>query len=252
MNNETRLLPVVKIPVTRHNLLAMVTILFVFVGISLLLWLERDTEVRMVIHHNPVYENPFALAFWRWITRYGMSVICLIYAAVIFFFIKKKIPNPVQPVFLSVVFSFVMAGIAGDLIKEAIQRSRPAAELLGQLAIPFIPGSMSLPSGHGTKCMALVLPFLFFAPHKTRAIRLVRVILLVVALLVMYSRIALQFHYISDLTASVAVALVFTPIAAWLANGIYALKKMNETQLVVMNKRLIGVYIGLAIIIPFI
>ena len=73
--------------------------------------------------------------------------------------------------------------------------------------------------------------------------------LLLLAMLVCYSRIALQKHYLSDILAGVGTALFFLLIVVWVVNYFYRLQKMDEKKLYLMNKRLRFVFLGLAVVL---
>jgi membrane-associated phospholipid phosphatase len=68
-------------------------------------------------------------------------------------------------------------------------------------------------------------------------------------LLVSYSRIALQRHYLSDVLGGIAVALFFTMIMVFIINKIFHTIKMDEDKQMMMNKRLQFIYLALAVVL---
>jgi membrane-associated phospholipid phosphatase len=69
------------------------------------------------------------------------------------------------------------------------------------------------------------------------------------ALLVCYSRITLQVHFLSDVLAGIGTALFFMPIAVWITNSIYKKRKIDDRKLTLLTQKLIYVFIGLTIIL---
>jgi membrane-associated phospholipid phosphatase len=65
--------------------------------------------------------------------------------------------------------------------------------------------------------------------------------------LVCYSRIALQRHYLSDVLGGIGIALLFVLIGNWFTNRFYARMKVDQARLVMMTKRLGFVFFVLAV-----
>jgi membrane-associated phospholipid phosphatase len=110
-------------------------------------------------------------------------------------------------------------------------------------------GSPSFPSGHATKSLALVLPFLLLTPSKTVSSRLIKGLLALAALGVCYSRLFLGVHYLSDVVRALATALTALPVAVLLANKI--LGRMSQTQLATALRVWTAVLAALALGLPF-
>jgi len=117
------------------------------------------------------------------------------------------------------------------LLKEVFDKARPAVELAGQIAQTHVSDSSAFPSGHATKSMALALPYVLLISRSYRLNRIFRLIVFSIAILVCYSRIVLQAHYLSDVLAGIGTALVFIPVAVLLSNKIYKVKKADEKDL---------------------
>lgn len=208
---------------------------------------QQVLDDRIVIFHNFIYKNDVYLSVFQFISAYGMSFIALIYAGVAFLSGKSKSWKEYRPLLMLIIFSFAFGSITGDLLKEVIRRARPAVALAGQIANTFVNGSFSLPSGHATKSLALALPFVIAASGKDLKTRLLKILLLASALLVAYSRIALQRHYLSDILAALGVALVFVPVANWVANWQFQKLGMDTEKLARLPNRLGLVFIFLAV-----
>jgi len=114
-----------------------------------------------------------------------------------------------------------------DFLKEIIDKARPVITLSGQIAIRNINETPAFPSGHATKSMALALPFLLFASQKNSITIIVKILVFTTALLVWYSRIALQAHFLSDVLAGIGTALFFPPFSILFVNFSFIRKKVN-------------------------
>lgn len=208
---------------------------------------QQALDDRIVIFHNFIYKNDIYLNVFQFISAYGMSFIALIYAGVAFLSIKSENWEKYRPLMLLVILSFAFGSITGDLLKEVIGRVRPSVALAGQIGNSVISGSFAFPSGHATKSLALALPFVIAASGKEMRTWLLKILLLASALLVAYSRIALQRHYLSDVLAALGVALVFVLVANWFVNWQYQKRGMDTNKLARLSNRLGVVFIFLAV-----
>ena len=100
--------------------------------------------------------------------------------------------------------------------------------------------------------MALALPFLLFATRKNIITIIFKILVFTAALLVCYSRIALQAHFLSDVLAGIGTALFFIPFSILFVNFNFRRNKINVDKLNLMSKRFIFLFTGLAIILYFI
>jgi undecaprenyl-diphosphatase len=179
-----------------------------------------------------------------------MSVIVFIYTLYLALSLKFTKLKKSRQVFLLIIFSFAVAGISGDILKEIFNRTRPFQEYANQLSFLSRPGSPSLPSGHATKSVALALPFIFYAGYKGRFHTLVKGILLFVALMVCFSRIFLGAHYLSDVLSGIGWAFVCLPVSGMASNLI--LRKMTHQKFERAAKIWILVYLGFMIYLIFV
>ena len=216
---------------------------------AVILWQNQDLDNRIVISHNFIYENDLYLNTFQIISRYGMGFIAVVFGILALLTFKFEKLAPARPLFLLILFTFAFGSISGDLLKLIINRARPIAELAGQIASTAPANSPAFPSGHATKSMTLALPFLLVAASKDFITKLVKILTLSTAVLVCYSRIALQRHYLSDVLAGFGVALLFVVITNWIANRFYEKRKIDQAMLATITKRLGFVFFGLAVLL---
>ena len=220
--------------------------------ISIILWKQQNIDHNIVIAQNIIYNNLLYLKFFKFISHYGMGIISILYSLLIFLSYKKKELKQNKKLFLFIIFSFALGSIAGDLLKEIIDRARPVIELSGKIILKEVSDTSSFPSGHATKSMALALPFIILALNNNTTNKIFKFIIILLATLVCYSRIALQKHYLSDVLAGIAVALFFVFVTVWIANNTYKRRNMDENKLSVLNKKLGLIFLGLAVVLSFI
>jgi membrane-associated phospholipid phosphatase len=179
-----------------------------------------------------------------------MSVIVFIYTLYLALSLKFTGLKKSRRVFLLIIFSFAVAGISGDILKEIFHRTRPYLEYANQISFLSRPGSPSLPSGHATKSVSLVLPFFFYAEYKGCFHTLIKCILAFTALMVCFSRIFLGAHYFSDVLAGIGWAFISLPASVSLSNLI--LRRMSPQRFERAAKIWILVYLGFMIYLIFV
>jgi len=195
----------------KQNILMPLIFSMVFFAIALVYWFVPGLEKNILVAHNPVYHNSFLFGFFTVITDAGIPIILSIYSVLIYLELRNGGEN--IRLFLVILFSLFIAGAAGDILKLFVGRQRPVIELAGLIerVKPF--KTLSFPSGHTTKAMALVLPFLILPTVRIKFLNPIRIVVLLTGILVAYSRIALQAHFPSDVMGGIAMAILFLPVA---------------------------------------
>jgi len=219
--------------------------------LALLMWLEGDFDRRFLLAHNRLRDNPAVVAFASALSRFGMSAICLVVLACIAASIRAPAFREARPVLLVVLFSFSAATLAATLLKVPLGRARPIVDLAGQLNVTGGHDSASFPSGHAAQSLALALPFVLIVAGRTVGVRLARFAMLLIAVLVCYSRIVKGAHYLSDVLAGAGLALACLPLAVAAANAIYARNKVTPEKLNTVVMRISTVLLALALALPF-
>jgi membrane-associated phospholipid phosphatase len=185
-----------------------------------LLWAQGDIDRLILVGHDSLRANDSAAGVFKSISGYGMSFIVLVVLGYLVLAMRFKEIKGTHRVYLLIILSYGIGGITGDVLKEVFDRPRPFVTYADQITALSHPPTPSLPSGHATKSMALALPFVIFVANERWWSRLMRGLVLLVALAVGYARIALGAHYLSDVLAGIGVAIACLPLAVWAANRI--------------------------------
>jgi len=203
--------------------------------LAVTLWTQGTIDQHVVIAHNSLYEHNVISGVFQFFSKYGMALITAVYILNLLLSYKIEELKSSYPLYILILLSFGIGGIAGDLLKEVFDKARPALELSGQIARTHISDSSAFPSGHATKSMALALPYFLLISGNHRLNTVFRFTVLGIAIVVCYSRILLQAHFVSDVLAGAGTAIVFLPVAVFLSNKIYKLGKVNKETL---NRRI--------------
>jgi len=230
MKNSTDFEDPIKIEISRTGTITLFTSCMLFYVAAIILWKQNVIDSDIVIYFNFVYEHEGYLRLVKTLSQYG----------------KHE-----RPLFFLILISFALSTIGGDLLKELIDKARPGIALAGQVAIKSVHETPAFPSGHATKCMALALPFVLMASGKSNIINIVKIVALIAASLVCYSRIAQQAHFLSDVLAGIGTALFFIPIAVWVTNKLYKKRELDEHQLSMLSQKIMLIFIGLTVILCF-
>ena len=103
------------------------------------------------------------------------------------------------------------------LLKHLFNRKRPAIPLLDQAA------GLSFPSGHALMSVTFygLLIYLIFKTYRDRDWKWVPIVFLMVLILVIgFSRIYLRVHYASDVLAGYCIGFLWLVFAIWILNNI--------------------------------
>ena len=190
---------------------------------GLLLWAQQSSGASLdqaaLLFYDPLrHTHSRLVGAARWLTSYGMPSITLVY--VVLLLLGSRFRRFALPagLYLLVIFSLGLSGIGGDLLKEVLARPRPMVAYAGEVLALSQGATPALPSGHATKSLALALPLLVLARGPSLFQRLVKVLVLIMALGVGFSRVVLGAHYVSDVLAGMGTALAGLPLALFFAN----------------------------------
>ena len=130
-------------------------------SIAIFLWFQVEIDETILFILNNSNFSTKIVVLNKFFSRYGMPIIVFTYFCYLIFSLKSnKIKNG-RPIFLLILFSFAIAGITGDILKEIFNRARPIIEYSNEISFLTNSKTPSLPSGHATKSVAFVIPFLF-------------------------------------------------------------------------------------------
>ena len=225
----------IRINLTRKMYLYIAISSLVLWILAVTLWIQGDIDQNIIIAHNSLYEHNVISGVFQFFSRYGMALITTVYIMNLLLSYKIDELKSSYPLYILILLSFGLGGIAGVLLKEVFDKARPAVELAGQIARTHISDSSAFPSGHATKSMALALPCFLLISGNHCLNTVFRFTVLGIAIVVCYSRIILQAHFVSDVLAGAGTAIVFLPVAVFLSNKIYKLGKVNKE---ILNRRI--------------
>lgn len=218
----------VPVPDTRKIWIICGVIGIVFWIIALALWAQGGIDKAVLFYFDPmrVIKAPIVVVS-KWLSSYGMAAVTIIY--VLYLLISKKLPILDAPltVYIYIICSYGLSGIAGDLLKEVFARPRPAAAFAGQILAISQSATPAIPSGHATKSIALVLPFLLLVSGSKPVHKIMKIVIALIGLGVCISRILLGAHYLSDVLAGIGMALIGLPLSMAFANLILRKMKME-------------------------
>ena len=227
-----------------------VVIATVLWGCAFFLWGQVELDKWLLISHNGLRTNELVVGVTQVATKYGMSLIVLVYLLYLLLAFKHDKLRDAYPVYLVVLLLFALAGVSGDILKEIVDRPRPFVEYAGEISALSNPETPAFPSGHATRSVALALPFLLLIPAKDNWHKGVKGLLAILAFGVCYSRVLLGVHYVSDVLAGVGMALICLPVVTLLSNRM--LRDMSRERLDGAVKVWAAVLLGLMIFLAVI
>jgi membrane-associated phospholipid phosphatase len=220
---------VIPLALSRQGAVLVLVIAAMFWGVAFLLWGQVGLDKWLLVSQEGLRANDLVVALAQLTSKYGMSVIVLVYLLYLLVAFKYEELRDAYPVYLLVLLMFGIAGIGGDVLKEILNRPRPFVEYAGQITAFSTASTPAFPSGHATKSTALALPFLLLIVAKGNWHKWAKVGMAIIALGVCYSRVLLGAHYVSDVLAGVGMALTCFPLATLLSN--IALRRMSRQRL---------------------
>ncbi len=206
------------LPKSSDNIFGALLFSMIFLIIALIYWFVPGLDESILVAHNPVYHNNLLLNALKVLTDAGIPIILLICSAFLYFHSGDKDGEGGNVKFLLIVlFTLFIAGTMGDLIKLIVGRARPFVGLAGVIESSEMHRSFSFPSGHTTKIMGMVIPFIALSFIGIKHLIVYKGVVLFTGVMVAYSRIALQAHFPSDVMGGVAVACLLFPVSGILA-----------------------------------
>lgn len=200
--------------------------------IGLILWQQHRIDESILFEYQTLRgaQGPLILLS-QWLTSYGMAVIASIFVIYLLASQKLKALDAPLTYYFYTICSLGLSGIAGDLLKEVLARPRPAIAFGNQILALSQSITPAMPSGHATKSIALILPFLLLVPNSNQIHRVIKVIIVLLAAGVCFSRIVLAAHYMSDVVAGIGMAVIGFPLTMMFANMIFQQTKAEQLPL---------------------
>jgi len=202
--------------------------------IALILWWQEGVDKGILFYFDTqrIAYAPIVSAS-KLLSGYGMAAISVIF--VLYLLLSKLIKNLDAPltVWFYTICSYGLSGIAGDLLKQVLARPRPKAIFGSELLIFSSVSTYAIPSGHATKSIALILPFLLLVSHSKSIHKAMKIVISLIGVGVCFSRIVLGAHYLSDVLAGIGMALVGLPLTMTFANMV--LRKSSQEKLPMLS-----------------
>jgi len=224
----------IQLPETKRVWRACFIIGALFWLVAVVLWVEGslDEAVLFAFDADRVAMDQLAVLA-KVFSAYGMAAISTLF--VIYLLLSKFIPAFDAPltVYFYTICSYGLSGIAGDLLKQVLARPRPRITFAGQILALSTSTGFAMPSGHATKSVALVLPFLLLVSHSKNLHKSVKLMIGLTAAGVCVSRVVLGAHYVSDVLAGIGTALMGLPLTMLFANMV--LSKAKQEKLPVLS-----------------
>jgi membrane-associated phospholipid phosphatase len=203
--------------------------------IGLVLWGQQGIDKTVLFYFNAMrIANDPIIILSTWFSSYGMAVITVIFVA--YLLVSQKIKSLDAPltVYFYTICSYGLSGIAGDILKAILARPRPAVTFGSEILALSQSAGFAFPSGHATKSIALILPFIFLVDDSKNLHKAIKIVIILIAGGVCFSRVVLGAHYVSDVVAGMGMALIGLPFSMLFANMV--LRKTNQERLPFLSK----------------
>lgn len=202
----------------------------VFWIIALILWVQQGIDKAILFFFNDmrIEQDPIVIVS-KWFSSYGMASITIIFVVYLILSKKFKFLNAPLTIYFYTICSFGISGIVGDLLKLLLARPRPLATYGNEILVWSESAGFAIPSGHATKSIALILPFILIVGNKKILHKVIKIVIILIAGGVCISRIILGAHYLSDVLAGIGMALIGLPLSMLFANMV--LRKAKKEQL---------------------
>ena len=223
------------LPSTRNIWTACFALGAVSWAIGLALWGQQGIDEAALFYYNAmrIAGDPVVILS-KWLSSYGMAATTAIFVAYLLASQKIKSLDAPLTVYLYTICSFGFSGIAGDVLKEVFARPRPAVTFGSEILVWSQAVTPALPSGHATKSVALILPFILLVGSSRSLHKAIKIVVAFIAGGVCFSRVVLGAHYVSDVVAGVGMALTGLPFSMFFANMV--LRRINQERLPLLSK----------------
>jgi membrane-associated phospholipid phosphatase len=207
----------------------------VFWLIGFILWAQQQFDEAVLFYYNParIVYDPIVIIS-QWLTSYGMAAITGIFVVYLLVSQKLKFLDAPLTIYFYIICSLGLSGIAGDLLKEVFARPRPITTYGSEILVLSQSVTPAIPSGHATKSVALILPFILLVTSSNNLHKAVKIMITLIAGGVCLSRIVLGAHYVSDVVAGIGMAVIGLPFTMMFANMI--LRRTKEEKLPFLSK----------------
>jgi undecaprenyl-diphosphatase len=207
----------------------------VFWIIGLVLWGQQGIDKAVLFYYNPMRTaNDPVVILSEWLSSYGMAVITGIFVVYLLFSQKLKSLDAPLWVYFYTIFSYGLSGITGDILKAILARPRPAVAFGSEILALSQSKGFAFPSGHATKSIALILPFILLVSNSKNLHKANKTVIAFIAGGVCFSRIVLGAHYLSDVIAGIGMALIGLPCSMLFANMV--LRKTKQERLPFLSR----------------
>jgi len=177
------------------------------VGASLFLFVQGKANSFLLINN---FHNQWLDSFFSKFTFLGDGIFALILSLLFLIFKKRKAS-------LLILITFAFSGLVAQLIKHIANSPRPKLFFNPSNYVHFIDGvtvsnNFSFPSGHTTTAFAVVTLIVLIAEKK-----IIQLPLLLMAILIGYSRIYLGQHFLLDVIAGAFIGAISALITVYFA-----------------------------------
>lgn len=210
-------------------------ILYILLGalfwlIGLVLWWQQQIDENVLLYFDATrVANTSLITLSQWLSSYGMAAITSLFVVYRLASLKLKNLDAPLTIYFYTICSFGLSGILGDLLKIVLARPRPITTYGDQILVYSQSTSYAIPSGHATKSVALILPFLILVSSSKNFHKVFKIIITLIAGGVCFSRIVLGAHYLSDVLAGIGTALIGLQLSMMFANMVF--RKAKQEQL---------------------
>jgi len=197
---------------------------------ALVLWWQQQIDADVLFGFNAArITNTTLITLSQWLSSYGMAAITSLIVFYRLASLKFQSLDAPLSIYFYTICSFGLSDILGVLLKFVFNRPRPITTYGNEIIVYSQSATPSIPSGHATKSIALILPFLVLISTSKNQHKIFKIIITMIAGGVCFSRMVLGAHYFSDVLAGIGTAFIGLPLSMLFANMV--LRKTKQEQL---------------------